>query len=698
MKRILKLLLTFAILCSMWNPGYSQSQNIDLSSLLREMVDRENIARYPDPYYTTRQFSSYDRNSTEPGDSTWFANWDRSQFIRTEINNGRKEHVMLDTEGPGAIVRFWMTFAGEDGGEGTLRIYFDNEDEPTIEGTAFEVLSGGKVVGKPLSTSVSSKTDYEIRGHNLYLPLPFSGNCKITYESDNIEGPGAKEGGESAYYNINYREYEESTEVKTFSYANLKKNNQLLKEVQKKLRVRNKESDLNEVNTEVSDFSKTIASGNTYTTTVNGPAAIRKFTTNLKAQNKNQALRSTVLEISFDGKRTIWTPIGDFFGTGYQIRKSDTWYTNVTADGQLSSYWIMPFKEEAKITFINLGEQKVTLNGSFAKSEWEWDDQSMYFGSSWQQYADLYTGEQKNMEGGGDPFDINYTHLQGQGVFVGDALTLFNTAYDWWGEGDEKIYIDGEDFPSHFGTGTEDYYGYAWVRPEKFINHPFVAQPDGSGNITPGFTINKRYRSLDAIPFKKEFKLDMEMWHWTKTHIDYSPTAFFYVRPKTKQLVKPDIENAKKAVSLKRSDIIPPRIKNGRLEAEDMIIEEIKGAGKVRFQYLYHPSLSNNKQLWWHEAGVGDKLKVSFISDQKQTYQSKGKFVIAPDYGRVKIMLNGDPILKNFNAHSDSISTTEVNLGKLDIKQGKNEFQIVFLDKNSNADHAFFGWDYISLN
>ena len=32
-------------------------------------------------------------------------------------------------------------------------------------------------------------------------------------------------------------------------------------------------------------------------------------------------------------------------------------------------------------------------------------------------------------------------------------------------------------FPSHFGTGTEDYYGYAWGRYEPWINHPFVAQP-----------------------------------------------------------------------------------------------------------------------------------------------------------------------------------------------------------------------------
>ena len=47
----------------------------------------------------------------------------------------------------------------------------------------------------------------------------------------------------------------------------------------------------------------------------------------------------------------------------------------------------------------------------------------------------------------------------------------------WATKGDEKVYVDGETFPSHFGTGTEDYYGYAWGRYEPWINHPFVAQP-----------------------------------------------------------------------------------------------------------------------------------------------------------------------------------------------------------------------------
>ncbi|MBM3856179.1 MAG: hypothetical protein FJ399_23975, partial [Verrucomicrobia bacterium] len=64
---------------------------VSLSSLLREMVDREAAARFPRPAYTCVQASSYDRASTSPQKpDTWWANGDRSHFIRSEQNEGRE--------------------------------------------------------------------------------------------------------------------------------------------------------------------------------------------------------------------------------------------------------------------------------------------------------------------------------------------------------------------------------------------------------------------------------------------------------------------------------------------------------------------------------------------------------------------------------------------------------------------------------
>lgn len=671
---------------------------VSFQGLLHEIINRDALARYPDPYYTTRQFSSYDRNSTRPDTSSWFANWDRTQFIRVEHHDDHKEYVMMDTDGPGAIVRFWMTFGGKGAGQGTLRIYFDGDKEPTIQGKAFDILSGGALAGKPLSTSVSPKTRYKFRGHDLYLPLPFGRHCKITYQSKNIKDIGAKTGGESVYYNIEYRDYETGTKVKTFSLKQIDRNKALLRRVQEKLMYRSKDYDLSQRPTKSVSFAQKVAAGDSVSYSIDGTAAIRRIDLQLDARDEKQALRSTILKIKFDGQQTVWSPIGDFFGTGYQYRKSDTWYTTVTECGELKAYWVMPFHKKATITIINLGDQEVNLTKArLTYSDWKWSPSSMHFGASWHQYSDLYTGERKDMEGHGHPFDINYTTLQGRGVYVGDALTLFNTSYAWWGEGDEKIYIDGEDFPSHFGTGSEDYYGYAWVRPEVFTNHPFISEPDGSGNISPGYTINMRYRSLDAIPFQRSLKFDMEMWHWVSTKIDYAPTTFYYLKPGGRSLTDPQPKEAEKKVALRRSDIISPVMKDGRIEGENMIIDSYSG-GAISFQYLDKPQLSNKKQLWWRKGNEGDVLKARFVSNKSGTFNAAAQFVVAPDYGTVRILINGKIVLDSFNGYNDKVDIRKVSLGAVQLKKGKNDIRVKIKHKNKVQDKGFFGLDYIDFS
>ncbi|MEE8451220.1 MAG: DUF2961 domain-containing protein [Thermoguttaceae bacterium] len=96
---------------------------------------------------------------------------------------------------------------------------------------------------------------------------------------------------------------------------------------------------------------------------------------------------------------------------------------------------------------------------------------------------------------------------------MGDTLAMKNRVPGWWGEGDEKIYVDGETFPSHFGTGTEDYHGYAWCTPD-FFDSPFHCQPLAEGPRNQGHVTNTRVRLLDGIPFTKQFRFDMEIWHW----------------------------------------------------------------------------------------------------------------------------------------------------------------------------------------
>ena len=68
------------------------------------MVNRESLARFPDPTYRCFQASSYDRGSTAPNQPGWYANSDHSHYLRSEENEGREEWVMMDVKGAGAVV------------------------------------------------------------------------------------------------------------------------------------------------------------------------------------------------------------------------------------------------------------------------------------------------------------------------------------------------------------------------------------------------------------------------------------------------------------------------------------------------------------------------------------------------------------------------------------------------------------------
>ena len=172
--------------------GFANQPVVSLQSLLEEMVNYDSVARWPDPAYTCRQASSYDRGTVAPDKPGWFANTDQNQFIRTETNQGRNEKVMLDADGPGCIVRFWLTTGGNK--KGTLRFYLDGATEPALAFPAYDLLSGDLKIGPPLVQPHPGYQPNGNGGNNFYLPIPYAKHCKITWDE---ASDGAR------YYQIN---------------------------------------------------------------------------------------------------------------------------------------------------------------------------------------------------------------------------------------------------------------------------------------------------------------------------------------------------------------------------------------------------------------------------------------------------------------------------------------------------------------
>jgi len=662
---------------------------ITLESLLEEMVDRSAPARWPDPAYTCRQASSYDRSSVAPGKDGWFANWDRSHFVRTEQRDGRTEYVLMDAEGPGALVRFWATWHGPRGtafSNGTLRVYVDGADAPAIEGPVTDVIDGGLLAGPPLSQGVSPLTEYARRGHNLYLPVPYAEGCKVTYSTDVPVDAGGKT-GEALYYQINYRTYEKGTKVETFRRDRLQALAPKLAAIQHRLALSGP-NDTDALKTET--FDGPIAPGKSRSVTLKGPAAVRELAVALRAENLPQALRSTVLEIAFDGTRTVWCPVGDFFGIGYRFRQYRTWYTQVLTDGSMNAYWVMPFAESCRVTLHNLADAPVTVAlGRVRCGPWRWDDRSMHFHATWRQYARVPTGIRKTQEKRDGCRDLNYVSVTGRGVYVGDTLVLYNAANGWWGEGDEKIYVDGETFPSHFGTGTEDYYGYAWCRPA-FFCAPFHAQPEGGGNLAAGFSVNDRYRALDAIPFQEALKFDMELWHWRNTRVTCAPSTFWYARPGAACNVEPDADEAAAPVALAVEDVLA----GNRTEGEALKIVETTG-GTTQTQKGTGHAWSGGAQLWWMDAKVGQRLVVEFPADEDGRCKVWAALTKAPDYAIVAAAVNGEPAGRH-DRYFAEVARDVLPLGVFDLKKGANRLTLEIVGARPKAiKRHMVGLDYV---
>ena len=497
----------------------SNAEAIDLKGLLTQMIDRSQIAEFPEPAFVCKQASSYCRKSEKPGTPEWYATGDCSQFIRCEEVGDRREWVMADIDGPGAIVRWWITQYKYDG---TIRVYLDGNEVPVLEGTGDEVVAGksGKYVGAPLS-------ERRAAGCNLYMPIPFAKHCKITYDGLNMQE--TKKFADNIYYNINYVQYPEGTDVKTFTLDDLKTNAKLIAKVQQELLepARN----VLPVKRTVEGAKETLTSGASISQEIEGVGAICSLKVKLAADDIEQAMRSTVITIDFDGKQHVWAPLGGFFGCGPGLNPHKGWWRQVEADGWMTCWWPMPFKESAKVTVTNHGDQDVSVElGDTGITQWTWTPRTMYFNSSWR--GDDHIAVFGNNYVMGEEW--NYATIRGRGVYVGDTMAVFNRPLEernsWWGEGDEKIYVDGELFPSHFGTGTEDYYGYAWGTDAPF-SAPFHAQPRGGANRGSGHTTNTRVRLLDTIPFQKSIKMNMELMCWrTGGTIDYATTSYWYAK------------------------------------------------------------------------------------------------------------------------------------------------------------------------
>ncbi len=665
--------------------GSTSLPEITMESLLQEMTDREAMARWPEPSYLLKQASSHDQRKNDPGNpETWHSNVDYGQFIHTEVNEGRREWVILEDNGPGAITRFWTPLDAKKDDQ-IIRFYFDGSPTPAITAKFNELLSGTGFVRPPLAfvgwneTDLRNqlKPDFKARrgvSGDLYLPIPFARSCKITLDSVPF------------YYVINYRRYEPGTAVRTFSMAGYEAAKSALERTGGTLGAAHDPVVGGDVR------QAALAPGQEMVLAMpEGCASVCNLQVKIDPGDAPQVLRSTILQAVFDNEATIWCPLGEFFGAGVRLHPVQDLWRGVGADGTLTARWVMPYQHDARFILKNLGGKSVTLQLSAATGAWRWDDRSLLFHANWHGQADLKTRPRS---------DWNYLEVQGRGRYVGDTLTVFSPVKEWYGEGDERIYYDGATYPQHIGTGTEDYYGYAWGMAEYF-NSPFVAMPlrdHKGGDDWRGYTTTSRLRSLDSIPFQTALKHDMEIWNWADTRVDYAVGTFWYGRPGAKHNREPQLQDAARPIRESPPVFSIP----GAIECETLPVVGKSPDLRIGTQDggLQEGQWSGGQQRFVQATKAGDFLVLQVpVGDERPRkvtlYATKSY-----DYEIVRFSINGQAAGNDFDGyHARAVASGPIELGTFAPKEGKLLLRAEAVGTNpaSNGARYFFGLDCIVL-
>jgi len=256
--------------------------------------------------------------------------------------------------------------------------------------------------------------------------------------------------------------------------------------------------------------------------------------------------RKLVVRMFWDGEGSpsVEAPIGDFFGMGHGISKNfvSAPLSMCPQDGKgYNCYFAMPFNGGARIEIENQSDDRIMFYFYVDYEQYETPNQTpLRFHARWHRQltegADetTMTGVQYQMAGRNPDGKNNYVVLEaeGKGHYVGCNMNIhnlrFTNQFNWPGEGDDMIFIDGEPWPPRLhGTGTEDYFNTAYCPTQEF-NTPYsgIILPGGPnwfGKIT-----YYRYHIQDPVMFEKSIKVTMEHGHNNHRSDDYSSTAYWY--------------------------------------------------------------------------------------------------------------------------------------------------------------------------
>lgn len=260
-------------------------------------------------------------------------------------------------------------------------------------------------------------------------------------------------------------------------------------------------------------------------------------------------LKEIVLRVYWDEEDSpsVESPIGDFFGLNlgdfFTYRSA---LVNVTPCYGLNCYFPMPFNKSARITLVNEGPIKVDsyyfhidyvsfdepLEGvGYFHAQYRQETPCRGWTDAWKSNGEPSINAKKNLDG-----KNNYVFFEakGRGHFIGVTQGVLQNQNDWFGEGDDMIFIDDSTSPAIFGTGTEDYYNGSYgFRGPGGKTQPYSYPQIGAPFIEDGEKVGGRYclyrwHIEGPIPFQRNIRVTMEHGHANHRSDNFYTVGYWY--------------------------------------------------------------------------------------------------------------------------------------------------------------------------
>lgn len=380
-----------------------------------------------------------------------------------------------------------------------------------------------------------------------------------------------------------------------------------------------------------------------------------------------------LLQIFYDGNERpgVEAPVGDFFA-GCFGKRSEVISIPVVVEGgdAYNCFWHMPFHKSCRIQIVNQSEKPLSLlyyNIDWIKKD-SLPEETPYFYAQYNQSYPLETGK---------PYTLLET--EGKGHYVGTVFSVRTRSPYWFGEGDEMISIDGDEIPSVWGTGTEDYFLSAWgmeVTSTPFFGVPYFDQ----FGIVGGHTSAYRWHINDPFVFSKSFKFEFETFGWMspdeneahRAHSwnpredDYASVAFWYQTGTPTFAARAPHAKDRKLPNIERLVVVAADLDLGQkndLDSQELPRLEYDGRKKeipTSMEVQRYPEHFEHYVLYVPAGETGENsLEIPFEVFEKEPLRLLIKVGMGPDQGIYTVSLDGIVLGSEMDFYAPEVSSRE---------------------------------------